>query len=290
MRVKTALLAMMLAVLPLSGTMAQTYDPRVTKLEEQVRQLNGRIEELNFQLLQMQEALRKAQEDNEFRLQQLEEKRSQAGSDTGSATAQAVEQPMDMADGKDPSAATTDGAAGNGVDWSKAGSGSTELGAPPRDLGTLSVDRDGNATAGETPGDGTTVAALPQADNPEGLYSDSYQFVLAGDYKAAETGFGTYIQRYPKGERIADAKFWLGESLIGQERYPEAAEVFLDATKAHPTSGKAPDMMLKLGVSLAAMKKTDIACATYGAIAKKYPGISSAMKERIAQEQALAGC
>lgn len=290
MRFKTALLAMMLAVFPLSGTMAQTYDPRVTELEEQVRQLNGRLEELNFQLLQMQEMLRKAQEDNEFRLQQLEEKRSQAGSgqDAGERTAGSTEQPMDMTDGDAPSVAQAPGA-GEAVDWSKAGSSAT-LGAPPRTLGTLSVDEKGNPLDGGAGSDGTTVAALPQADSPEGLYSDSYQFVLAGDYKAAEAGFTTYVERYPDGERIADAKFWLGESLIGQERYADAAEVFLDATKAHPTSGKAPDMMLKLGVSLAAMKKTDIACATYAAIGKKYPGISSAMKERIAQEQALAGC
>ena len=52
---------------------AQVVDPRILQLEEQLRQLNGRIEELNFQMLQMQETLRRQQEDNEFRLQQLEE-------------------------------------------------------------------------------------------------------------------------------------------------------------------------------------------------------------------------
>src|SRR5690606_13511920 len=44
----------------------------MTGLEDQVRQLNGKIEELNFQILQMQEQIRKQQEDNEFRFQQLE--------------------------------------------------------------------------------------------------------------------------------------------------------------------------------------------------------------------------
>ena len=37
---------------------------KVQQLEEQIRQLNGRIEEMSFQLLQMQETIRKAQEDN----------------------------------------------------------------------------------------------------------------------------------------------------------------------------------------------------------------------------------
>ena len=42
----------------------QTY--QLGQLEEQVRGLNGRIEELGFQLLQMEERMRQMQEDNEF--------------------------------------------------------------------------------------------------------------------------------------------------------------------------------------------------------------------------------
>jgi TolA-binding protein len=37
---------------------------RVQQLQEEIRQLNGRIEEMSYQLLQMQEQLRKTQEDN----------------------------------------------------------------------------------------------------------------------------------------------------------------------------------------------------------------------------------
>ena len=52
---------------------AQQSDGTTTPaLEEQLRQMNGKIEELNFQVLQMQEQIRKQQEDNEFRFQQLE--------------------------------------------------------------------------------------------------------------------------------------------------------------------------------------------------------------------------
>ena len=56
--------------------MVQATDPtlRVQQLEEEIRALNGRIEEMSFQLLQMQETIRKQQEDNEFRFQDLEKK------------------------------------------------------------------------------------------------------------------------------------------------------------------------------------------------------------------------
>ena len=59
--------------------LAQAGDPRITALEEQVRALSGTIEELNFQILQMQEQMRKMQEDNEFRFQELEQKKTDAG-------------------------------------------------------------------------------------------------------------------------------------------------------------------------------------------------------------------
>ena len=54
--------------------LAQAGDPRITALEEQIRSLAGTVEELNFQILQMQEQMRKMQEDNEFRFQELEKK------------------------------------------------------------------------------------------------------------------------------------------------------------------------------------------------------------------------
>ncbi|MCB1418998.1 MAG: tol-pal system protein YbgF, partial [Notoacmeibacter sp.] len=265
-------------------------------------------------ILQMQEALRKAQEDNEFRLQQLEEKKSDAGTtvpgkpaESNPTVAQEDGAPMDshaqspsiVTAGKDPAVPE--------VDWSKA-TDSARLGKPAGDLGSLKVDKDGNvidadesgldnASAADTPEkpegnapDGTTVAALPAGDDAGAVYANSYQFVLSGDYKTAETGFRDYIERFPEGAQIADAKFWLGESLLGQERFRDAAEVFLDAGKAHPKSAKAPDMMLKLGISLAAMKQGDMACATYGAIPKKFPSLGEAMRERVRQEQKLAGC
>jgi hypothetical protein len=69
--------------------LAQSGDPvfRIGQLEEQVRGLNGRIEELGFQLLQMQEQMRQMQQDNEFRFQELEKTGNQRG-DAGPAVTQ----------------------------------------------------------------------------------------------------------------------------------------------------------------------------------------------------------
>ena len=134
------------------------------------------------------------------------------------------------------------------------------------------------------------VAALPTTNSAEELYRNSYQFILSGDYGTAEQGFRDHITRFPKDPRAADAHYWLGESLLGQQKYRDAAETFLAASKDYPKAKKAPDMLLKLGVSLVGLKQHDVACATFSEIGKRYPDISPTLKERVKQERALAAC
>ncbi|MBN9275086.1 MAG: tol-pal system protein YbgF, partial [Mesorhizobium sp.] len=87
-----------------------------------------------------------------------------------------------------------------------------------------------------------------------------------------------------------DAHYWLGEALLGQQKYRDAAETFLSASKAYPKAKKAPDMLLKLGVSLVGLNQRDVACATFNEVGKRYPDISAAMKERVKQERTRASC
>lgn len=304
------------------GTVQLAQSGGMTGLEEQIRTLNGKVEELNFQILQMQEQIRKQQEDNEFRLQQLEEG-SQGGqkkSDAGGSGSSLAAAPGATASGSTNSGPTNSGPATSGdvaggstvediiVDSGDGEPGKLIPGTPPGNFGTITVDKDGNVIdagagtrsvtvtdpgASATPpadSGNTVVAALPRTDNPQELYRNSYQFVLSGDYSTAEAGFREHIERFPKDSNAADAHYWLGESLLGQQKYRDAAEVFLAASKSYPKAKKAPDMLLKLGVSLVGLKQRDVACATFGEIGKRYPNASGALKERVKQERALASC
>jgi len=296
---------------------AQSNGAGMTGLEDQIRQLNGKIEELNFQILQMQEQMRKQQEDNEFRFQQLEgggggqapQKKSDASGGDGGATVAAAPAARDAA-GTQPGgggqASSSDPVGDVIIDSGNGDPGKLITGEPPRNFGTITVDKDGNvvssgagqsaapatdsAPAGNASGAGTAVAALPQTDNAEELYRNSYQFILSGDYPTAEQGFRDHIARFPKDAKAADAHYWLGEALLGQQKYRDAAEVFLAANKSYPKSKKAPDMLFKLGVSLVGLNQRDVACATLGEVTKRYPDISTALKERVKQERALAAC
>ena len=304
-------LAVPLALAAGTAARAQATDPRVAQLEEQVRQLNGLVEELNFQLLQMQDQLRRMQEDNELRFQEIEERRSDASG---------AQRPRDHAATTPPPAPEAPPAAGSGDDEFYAaeeavtGGGAQVRGEPPRNLGSITFDADGSPRVampadqppvGQVPGgpppagqtqaapaqDGTTVAALPpRGDDDDELYRNAYEFVLSGDYGTAEAGFRDLIARFPDSEHAADAHFWLGESLLAQQKPREAAEIFLAASRDFPQSRKAPDTLFKLGVSLVAMNQRDVACATFSEVLQRYQQASAALLERVKQEQALAGC
>ena len=200
-----------------SFQVAQVSDPRVGQLEEQLRTLNGTIEELNFQVLQLQEQLRKIQEDYDFRLQELE-KKSDASGKSNSKVAGNTTKPATDLDTSQPSSVEDVIADDTPGATNENGSGET-LGAPEKNFGVITVDKDGNVKSVESPGSGVAagdappaagtgnqnggsiVAALPNTEDPEELYRNSYQLILSGDYSAAETGFRDHISRFPKSER-----------------------------------------------------------------------------------------
>lgn len=220
--------------------LAQDIDPatRVMQLEEQIRQLTGRIEDLGFQMLQMQEQLRQMQRDNEFRFQDLEDR---AVGDQSSVSPKTNR----------PDTTATD-----------VGVGEAEPNIQAKTTGS---------DAGE-------------------VYKSGYAHVLAGEYALATSVFQDYISLYPNGPEVADAHYWLGESLYAQGAFKDAARIFLDAHKTFPQATKAPDTLLKLGMSLMALDNRETACVTYDEVLARYPSASNAIKDRVASEKSRAQC
>lgn len=275
---------------------------RIGQLEEQIRQLNGRIEEMSFQLLQMQEQIRKFQEDNEFRFQDLE---SGAGGGTKKKSQLETPRTSDQASANVPATgnqAATDPNAGLGSDMGSGGN----VGAPPSTLGQIEFDQNGNPV-GATRDTSSLENTLPNAnqglnqtpetqqqtaalDNPGDLYQSAYGHVLTGDYSQAENEFKDYLDTFPKGEKAADASFWMGEAQYSQGKYNESAKTFLNAHQTYSKSPKAPEMLLKLGMSLAALDNKDTACATLREVNKRYPQASQAVKAKVTSEQSRLAC
>lgn len=287
---------------PIVNVQAGGAEVRIQQLEEQLRQLNGRIEEMSFQLLQMQETIRKAQEDNEFRFQELEKS---GGSSAGGSSKTMKKSEADVpppARGGDDVARIIETPQGAETAPSTDVPANDGLGQPPKQLGSMQFDQNGNpiggsvnenATVGSGPVPGVdsgrssqTASLGSEADQ----YKAAYGHVLSGDYSTAEEEFTQYIAQYPSSARAADANFWLGEALYSQGKFNQAAKTFLDAHKKYGSSEKAPEMLLKLGMSLAALDNTETACATLREVPKRYPKASRAVITKVASEQKRLAC
>jgi TolA-binding protein len=72
--------------------------------------------------------------------------------------------------------------------------------------------------------------------------------------------------------------------------YNDAAETFLDLNNKFPNAVKAPDALLRLGQSLAAIGQKDYACASFSQVAGKYPRAPDNVKRAVEQEQKRARC
>ncbi|RXT24776.1 tol-pal system protein YbgF [Rhizobium leguminosarum] len=273
---------------------------RVQQLEEQLRQLNGRIEEMSFQLLQMQETIRKQQEDNEFRFQQLE--KTGAGGGAKAPVKKSETDAAPAASGGDDIAKVIQAPQGAETAPSTSVPENSGLGQPPKELGSIDFDQSGNPIGGSVDENATIGSGpIPDANTktPQQTaslggeadqYKAAYGHVLSGDYSTAEQEFTQYITRYPSSARSADANFWLGEALYSQGKYNEAAKTFLNAHQKYGTSEKAPEMLLKLGMSLAALDNNETACATLREVSKRYPKASRAVISKVASEQKRLAC
>lgn len=244
----------------------QAADPslQIQQLEETIRTLNGKVEDMSFQLLQMQEQMRKTQEDNEFRFQELE--KGNGGGKSGSLEKPASETGTQKAEAAPDKTAPAAG-----------------------QLGEIKLDANGQpiaATESAAPGANATGAS----GSPDDVYQTAYSHVLAGDYKLAEQEFRDYLDIFPKSEKAADAHFWLGESQYSLGKYNDAAKTFIAAHKAYPNAPKAPEILLKLGMSLAALDNKDMACATMREVGKQYPKASKPVKTKVTSEMAKLAC
>ena len=106
-----------------------------------------------------------------------------------------------------------------------------------------------------TSGTGAQQMVMAPGNTPKDEYDLAYGYVLRKDYALAEEGLRAFLKNHPKDRLVADANYWLGESLFQRQRYREAAESFLTVSTKFETAGRAPDSLLRLGQSLAALKE-----------------------------------
>ena len=287
---------------------------RIQQLEEQLRLQNGQIEGLTFQLTQLQEILNRLQEDTEFRFQALEG--GAGGKTEAAAQPGGVTQPEALP--QDPNAAPVDP---NAAPVDADGVPLTDIPAqgvqplpgevefdPTFDDGTGAAPADavGNSAdplvgTGATGGvDLTTgqpmnlsfdpVAAKSGNPDADAQFAAGYEAFTQGDYAFAEDQFSQYLSLYPDSAQVPDAANFLGDALLQRSAYDEAAEVLLAAFQKAPDNPRAPDLLLKLGMSLSGAGERETACRTFAEIDKRYTTLTPAFVTRLSEEKTRAEC
>ena len=105
----------------------------------------------------------------------------------------------------------------------------------------------------------------------------------------AEAGFKQFITTNPKHPSASKAQYWLGETYYVQGRYKQAAQSFLAGYRTYPKGARAPESLLKLGMSLNKLGQKKQACGAYQEVRRSYPSAGKTTKQA-ARESKRAGC
>jgi tol-pal system protein YbgF len=314
-------------------TLAQASDAdlvvRLERMEGHLRQLTGTIEQLQYRNQQLEQQVRRMQEDAEFRFQELGSKGSRPAQQSRSASVQPVsppQAPQPVAPGRradafdpaqNPAAPGAPRALGSPnygpiiADEPPVGiPGGRQVGAP-LDLSTLAgaaANDPSRMPAGNQPPSigggalppppqrntnamgGQVAAVQPPAQSPKDEYDLGYGYILRKDFALAEDTFRSFLHKYPNDRLVSEVNYWLGESMFQRQRYRDAAEAFLTVSTKFDSSAKAPEALLRLGQSLAALGEREAACAALNEVGRKYPRASSNVKQGVQAAQKRARC
>ncbi len=118
-------------------------------------------------------------------------------------------------------------------------------------------------------------------------YETARSLLEQGDYEAAEKAFAGFVSAHPKDEHAGAAQYWLGVTFFVRNQHEKAAKAFAKGYKTYPKSAKAPDNLMKLAKSLAALDRNADACSTLDQLSGEYP---KALVKEVSHEKKSLGC
>lgn len=172
-------------------------------------------------------------------------------------------------------------------------------GSTPPSVGSSAADipppRSGDGGASTRPDsegsrEPTASANLLPAGSAAEQYQEAQRLLTQGRYEDAEVAFRSFLDQHPENQLSDNARYWLGESYYVRKRYEEAASAFLDNYKRASSGSKAPDNLLKLGLSLAALNKEKEACVAINKLLREYPDSADHIRRRAEQEKQALAC
>ena len=246
---------------------------KLSEIENQFRDLTNKFEEINFKLDKLSNRLTKLQSDNQLRFEQVEKTMSNVvSSDAANLT-------------------------DNITDQNKILPGSSE----PQDLGSISYkDMTTSESTQQTQSvDSTSTVILENVESiekllpeasPEKQYEFATSFLKIGDYNTAERALKEFVQSNPNHNLAGNAQYWFAETFRIRQLYVDAASAYLEGYQKYPKSEKAPDNLLKLGVSLVQIGEKDQGCMMITSLEKEYPEASQSILQKAKYEEKKLEC
>jgi tol-pal system protein YbgF len=259
---------------PAEGFAGQV-DQRFSQLEGQGREQTGRIEEIQHRLRQLEAKIDRLVQDVEFRFQQIE-KGAPAGAAPAAAAAAGGTAGAAATQGQGTAAGTPGGGAAGGQRLVIVPSGSSaqalqQQAAAPRD-----------------------AVRLP-AGPPEAQYEFAYGLLLQAqrgqsDFGPAEAAMKAFVAQNPNHRQAGAAQYWYGETLYARRDWNNAAIAFAEGFKKYPGSDKAPENLLRLGMSLGQLNRKPEACGALAEIGRRHADAPQALRQNAERERQKLGC
>lgn len=121
-------------------------------------------------------------------------------------------------------------------------------------------------------------------------YEQAFAYLESNKYDQARQEFEMFLKENPDHSLAPNAKYWMGESYYAQGEFKTAARTFAEGFQAFPQSTKSPDILLKLGMSLAQMGKKGDACVALSQLPVKFPAGPEGILQRGEIEREKLDC
>ena len=266
----------------MSKSLTARYEVKINDLSDQIRRIRGSIEELEFRFIQGNE-----------RLDALNNYLTSSPSSSGN---QLLRDPA-LQGALNDTLSTSEELEDLPIDQTQ--------GYTTQKLGSLQIvqpnEDDMNVVNLSEPK--SQMQQLPQENNlssedqfsvegktPKQHYELAISFIWKKDFDSAAKLLKNFLERYPSNDLAGNAKYWLGETHYAQKSYSQAAVIFAEGFQTYPSSKKAPDILLKLAMSLAQLEKKGEACKTITILEKKFPDSPPHILERVVEEKSRNSC
>ena len=238
---------------------------KLNEIEDQFRELTNKFEEVNFKLDKLSSRVTKIQSDNQLRFSDLENFDTE-NKKTKTKTKKVLpgsSQPADF--GANPGYSVSN---------------------LPEEQQTSSIE---SAQTVITEEPEKRESLLPDKP-PQEQYEFAVSFMKIGDYETAEFALKEFIEKNKDHDLAGNAQYWYGETFRIRQLYSDAATAYLDGYQNYPKSKKAPDNLLKLGITMVQLGEKDQGCKMISGVKKEYPKASKSVLQKAQYEQKKFKC